>query len=41
VTHNLDLVRHTDRVVRMAAGRLEPSSEFRVSSFEFRGIASG
>ena len=22
VTHNLDLVRHTDRVVRMAAGRL-------------------
>ena len=25
VTHNLDLVRHTDRVVRMAAGRLADS----------------
>jgi len=34
VTHNLELVRHTDRVVRMAAGRLEQSSGFRVSSSE-------
>ena len=25
VTHNLELVRHTDRVVRMAAGKVEPA----------------
>jgi lipoprotein-releasing system ATP-binding protein len=35
VTHNLELVRHTDRVVRMAAGRLETGSKFQVPSSKF------
>jgi lipoprotein-releasing system ATP-binding protein len=34
VTHNLDIVSSTDRVLRMTAGRIEPSSEFRVPSSE-------
>jgi ABC-type lipoprotein export system ATPase subunit len=35
VTHNVELVRHTDRVVRMAAGRLELGSKFQVPSSKF------
>jgi lipoprotein-releasing system ATP-binding protein len=35
VTHNVELVRHTDRVVRMAAGRLELGSKFQVPNSKF------
>ena len=35
VTHNLELVRHSDRVVRMAAGKLEQGSKFQVPSSTF------
>jgi ABC-type lipoprotein export system ATPase subunit len=36
VTHNLELVRHTDRQVRMVAGKLEQGSKFQASSSKFR-----
>jgi len=40
VTHNLDLVRNTDRVLRMAAGRLETSSKFHVPSSKFEAAVA-
>jgi lipoprotein-releasing system ATP-binding protein len=40
VTHNLDLVRNTDRVLRMAAGRLEQSSKFQVPSSKFEAAVA-
>lgn len=36
VTHNLELVRHTDRQVRMLAGKLEHGSKVQVASSKFR-----
>jgi lipoprotein-releasing system ATP-binding protein len=36
VTHNLELVRHTDRQVRMLAGKLDQGSKFQVSGSKFR-----